>query len=169
MSMERFFQRLAVDKPVARNNYFFQVVKPQSPDGIEEIDPEELGWAESSHGPEDAFSHTHPAHQPTRPTPTPSTVRLRTERQTLRRLPRTGAILFTIRTYLTPVDKLAKEPGVARRLASALRGWGEDIGAYKGKANGGWWDVVLDYLDKASDEEGDGRAEEIKKMENYPF
>ncbi|GLB33456.1 putative protein of unknown function (DUF3445) [Lyophyllum shimeji] len=169
MSMERFFQRLAVDKPVARNNYFFQVVKSASPDAIEDIDPEELAWAESSNGTEDAFSHTHPAHQPTRPTPTPSTVRLRTERQTLRRLPRTGAILFTIRTYLTPIDELSKEPGVARRLASALRGWGEDIGTYKGKFTGGWWDVVLDYLDKAADKEADRSGEDIRKMENYPF
>ncbi|KAF5388178.1 hypothetical protein D9615_000075 [Tricholomella constricta] len=162
MSLGRFFQKLAVDKPVVRNNYFFQVVKPAPPDGVDEIDPEELGWAESSHGPEDAFLHTHPAHQPTRPTPTPSTVRLRCERQTLRRLPRTGAILFTIRTYLTPIDKLAQEPGVARQLAGALRGWGDDIGAYKGKDSGEWWDVVMDYLDKVADEEGDdGHAENI--------
>ncbi|KAG6830622.1 hypothetical protein H0H92_015714 [Tricholoma furcatifolium] len=168
MSMERFFQRLSVDKPVARNNYFFQVVKPASADGMEDIDPEELGWAESSHGPEDSFSHTHPADQPTRPTPTASTVRLRSERQTLRRLPRTGAILFTIRTYLTPIDKLAEEPGVARRLAGALRGWGDDIGEYKGKHGGGWWDVVLDYLDKKGREEESG-GDDIKRMDNYPF
>ncbi|KAG5644931.1 hypothetical protein DXG03_007396 [Asterophora parasitica] len=166
-SMERFFQRLAVDKPVVRNNYFFQVVKPTSPGGIEEIDPEELGWAESSNGPEDAFSHTHPEHQPTRPTPTPSTVRLRSERQTLRRLPHSGAILFTIRTHLTPIDKLAEEPGMARRLASALRGWGDDIGQYKGKTSGGWWDVVMNYLDKVADEEGAGG--DITAMDNYPF
>ncbi|KAG6919303.1 hypothetical protein DXG01_007436 [Tephrocybe rancida] len=170
LSMERFFQRLAVDKPVARNNYFFQVVKPPSPEGVEDIDPEELAWATTSHGPEDKFSGTHPPELPTRPTPTPANVRLRTERQTLRRLPRSGAILFGIRTYLTPIEKLAAEPGVARRLGSALRGWGDDIGEYKGKNGGGWWDVVLDYLDKMADEEGGSETEEeMKRMENYPY
>ncbi|KAG6865724.1 hypothetical protein C0991_012370 [Blastosporella zonata] len=169
-SMERFFRRLAVDKPVARNNYFFQVVKPPAPEGVEDLDPEELAWAESSHGPEDDFLGTHPAEQPTRPIPTPSNIRLRSERQTLRRLPRTGAILFGIRTYLTPIEQLAQEPGVARRLAGALRGWGEDIGEYKGKNGGGWWDVVLDYLDKKVDEKGEiGADDDIKRMDNYPY
>ncbi|KAG6843960.1 hypothetical protein H0H87_011382 [Tephrocybe sp. NHM501043] len=170
LSMERFFQRLSVDKPVSRNNYFFQVVKTPASNGVEDIDPEELAWAESSHGPEDDFLGAHPAVQPTRPTPTPSNVRLRSERQTLRRLPRTGAILFGIRTYLTPLERLAEEPGVARRLAGALRGWGDDIGEYKGKNGGGWWDVVLDYLDKKADEEREsGVDDDIKGMDNYPY
>lgn len=157
MSMERFFQKMTVDKPVARNNYFFQVIKPPTPvnDGEEDLDPEELAWAESSHGPEDGFTETHPEHQPSRPTPTPSLIRLRTERQTLRRLPRTGAIAFTIRTYLTPVEELEKEPGVARLLAGALRGWGADIGVYKGKEGGGWWDVTMEFLDKCWDKQED--------------
>ena len=47
-------------------------------------------------------------------------MRLRVERQTLRRLPRTGAIVFTIRVYLTPfIDVGAGEAG---RLATAVRG-----------------------------------------------
>ncbi|KAG6820599.1 hypothetical protein H0H93_014515 [Arthromyces matolae] len=168
ISMERFFQRLVVDKPVTRNNYFFQVVKPA--DGTEDVDHEELSWAESSHGPEDTFQHTFPAEQPSRPTPSSATLRLRSERQTLRRLPKTGAILFGIRTYLTPIEHLAKEPGVARRLASALRGWSDDVGQYKGKFNGGWWDVVLEYLDRKADEEGsNGTEAELKKAVNYPY
>ena len=48
-------------------------------------------------------------------------VYFRTERQTLRRLPRTGCILFTIRTYLSPITELATEPGVPGRLAEAIR------------------------------------------------
>lgn len=170
MSMERFFQRLSVDKPVVRNNYFFQVVKPPAPKDEEDIDPEELGWAESSHGTEDEFTQQHPAHQPSRPIPTASNIRLRSERQTLRRLPKSGAILFTVRTYLTPIQKLEKEPGVARRLASALRGWGEDIGIYKGRVGGGWWNVLLDYLDTCWDKAAEtGDAEELASKESYPF
>lgn len=55
---------------------------------------------------------------------------LRTERQTLVRLPRTGAVAFGIKTSLTPVERL--EPPVAAGLARALRGLGEGMVAYKG-------------------------------------
>jgi len=167
MNMERLFQKLAVDKPVARNNYFFQVVKPPIED-VEDPDPEELAWSETLLGPEDGFSKTHST-QTSRPTPTPSLIRLRTERQTLRRLPHTGAIAFTIRTYLTPVEHLKNEPGVVRRLAGALRGWGKDISEYKGKdAGGGWWDVLMEYLDKCSDEQvQEGKAKEVEHK--YPY
>lgn len=54
------------------------------------------------------------------------TLRLRSERQTLRRLPKSGVIVFGIRTYMTPVSRLVEE-GVGERLASAVRGWSEDI------------------------------------------
>ena len=57
----------------------------------------------------------------------PACLRLRVERQTLRRLPRTGAIVFTIRVYLTPIEELAKEPGVPGRMASAIRSWPDDV------------------------------------------
>ena len=45
---------------------------------------------------------------------------LRSERQTLRRLPETGAVLFTIRTQVCPVDTLARVPDVAARLAPRM-------------------------------------------------
>lgn len=53
-------------------------------------------------------------------------VQMRTERQTLRRLPRSGAIVFTVHTYVVPVVTMAKEAGVPARLVSALRSWPED-------------------------------------------
>lgn len=56
---------------------------------------------------------------------------LRVERQTLRRLPVTGAALFTIRVWLTPLESLAASPG---RLAAFARAWREapaDFRAYK--------------------------------------
>jgi hypothetical protein len=186
MSMARFFQRLTVDKPVVRNNYFFQVVKPgrnetgpvnlnrrgvdDHQDDEEEVDPEELSWSTSTNGPEDTFVHAHPKHLPSRPTPTPADLRLRSERQTLRRLPRSGAILFTIRTYLTPLEDLGREPGVPGRLASALRGWSKDVGIYKGKERGGWWDVLVDYLDSCWDEQlAKGMAAEGVGKGNFPL
>lgn len=55
---------------------------------------------------------------------------LRTERQTLVRLPRTGAVAFGIKTSVTPVQCL--EPAVAARLAQALSELGDGMVAYKG-------------------------------------
>lgn len=46
---------------------------------------------------------------------------LRVERQTLRKLPRTGDILFTIRIYVDPLACLEAQPDAAR-IASALAG-----------------------------------------------
>lgn len=48
-------------------------------------------------------------------------IHFRCERQTLRRLPRTRAIVFTIRTYLLPVAEISQEPGAPGRLADAVR------------------------------------------------
>jgi hypothetical protein len=56
---------------------------------------------------------------------------LRVERQTLRRLPRTGGALFTIRVWLDPLDSLATDP---MRLAAFAKAWREaaaDFRAYK--------------------------------------
>ena len=46
---------------------------------------------------------------------------LRSERQTLRRLPDSGAILFTIRVQMAPLSVLAQRPDRARDLAAWLR------------------------------------------------
>lgn len=56
---------------------------------------------------------------------------VRVERQTLRRLPRTGGALFTIRVWLHPLGALAREP---ERLAAFARAWKSappDFRAYK--------------------------------------
>lgn len=45
---------------------------------------------------------------------------LRSERQTLRRLPRTGAVLFTIRVQQAPFHALEERPDVAAALADRL-------------------------------------------------
>jgi hypothetical protein len=60
----------------------------------------------------------------------PTSILFRVERQTLRRLPQTRAIVFSIRTYLIPLPELVREPDVPERLASAIRGWGSDIWEY---------------------------------------
>jgi hypothetical protein len=172
-SMEKFFRRMPVDKPVIRNNYFMQICKPSAhvADNDDEprldveeesIDPEELGWSESTNGPEDSFLHGHGHSAPPAPYLAPSSIRLRSERQTLRRLPRTGAIVFGIRTYLFKIEELARERGVADRLASAIRSWPDDVGVYKGRKM--YSEVLLKYLDEWAAREGVG-----EEKHGYPY
>ena len=54
------------------------------------------------------------------------------EYQTLRRLPATGAILFTVRTLLEPVTLIEAVPGAAACLAASMRGMSAALLEYKG-------------------------------------
>lgn len=56
---------------------------------------------------------------------------LRVERQTLRRLPQTGAVLFGIRVHVYPVEHAADRPQRAGGLADAVRALPEEILHYK--------------------------------------
>ena len=144
-SLKRFFRRIPVDKPVVRNNYFIQT---NVGDGPNAHDKEELAWCESIVGPEDEYRHGSHGEDRNKEESGIEGMCLRTERQTLRRLGISGGVVFTVRTYVTPVVSLAEEDGVAGRLASALRSWPEDVGRYKGKERGQWWSLVIEYLDQ---------------------
>jgi hypothetical protein len=130
---------MPVDKAVVRNNYGVQVVGLAG--GLTREDPEELGWCHSMHGPEDSLGER--PHLGGRAAAIPEKLRLRTERQTLRRLPKTGAVVFTIRVYTVPVQQLALEAGEAARLAAAIRSWPAEVAADKG----GWGTAAAAYLD----------------------
>ena len=69
---------------------------------------------------------------------------LRVERQTLWKLPGTGAVVFGIKTYTTPLSEIKAEEGEAELLAQSIEGLGDDMGRYK--ARGVWGKTVLDYL-----------------------
>jgi hypothetical protein len=124
-SLTRFFRRLAPNSPAARNNWLIQVLPP-SPSHAHAPALEELAWAEGGVGPEDTFRTTP---RPAPPQPVPERMRLRVEHQTLRRLPRSGAVVFTIRVYLTPLAELGH--GEVGRLAAAIRGVKEQDVVYK--------------------------------------
>jgi hypothetical protein len=64
----------------------------------------------------------------------------RVERQTLRRLPTTAAVLFTIRTYRTRLREIVADPVAAQQLADTLSSCPLDRAEYKG------WLPVLDEL-----------------------
>jgi dimethylamine monooxygenase subunit A len=104
--VDRFFEKLTVDKPVWRLNWTiharsepFQPVAPE----IGRLDPAEFGDA----------------------------VFLRIERQTLRRLPRSGDVLFTIRTYIRPLGEIAQDAETAHRLAGAIENLPPAMRAYR--------------------------------------
>jgi hypothetical protein len=81
---------------------------------------------------------------------------VRVERQTLSRLPRTGAILFTIHTRSRPLAAVAGEPGRARRLLDAVRTMPPEMARYKGIAP--LRDALAGYLEPRAREPRRGRA-----------
>lgn len=70
---------------------------------------------------------------------------LRIERQTLRRLPRSGAVLFTIRTEVARVDRAIQSPADAAELAGAIRDMSPAMQRYKHLA--GVAPALLAWLD----------------------
>ncbi|MCU1351071.1 MAG: hypothetical protein JWM05_280 [Acidimicrobiales bacterium] len=103
----------------------------------------------SVHESADLFAPVRPA--PSAP-PTPEQVAdalwLRSERQTLRRLPTTSAVLFTIRVQQAPLGVLAERPDVAARLAARLRAQPDELTDMNGLAPHraavlAWLDLVV--------------------------
>lgn len=149
-SMERFFLKLKPEEMVTRYNYFIQT-------------DENLAWSQAI-GSEDEFGIGWDNAQVDPPI---EKIHFRSERQTLRRLPRSRAILFTIRTYFIPVVEIAKEPGVPERLASAIRSWPDDVSRYKGKHAYG--EILLEYLDKMHDEQVQNNNHMPIEPRSYPY
>jgi len=102
--VERFFDKITTDRPVWR-----------------------LNW--TIHDSPDLFQPAGAKRPP--PRDLAREVFLRVERQTLRRLERSGDVLFTIRTYITPIGEIAKDAETARRLAGAIENLPEDLRAYR--------------------------------------
>jgi len=74
----------------------------------------------------------------------------RCERETLVRLPRSGAILFTIRTYIRPLTVFESRPSLAKQMVQALEALPDSITKYKTMA--GFYDVALKYLRDCADQ-----------------
>ncbi|KAH7350773.1 hypothetical protein BKA65DRAFT_582791 [Rhexocercosporidium sp. MPI-PUGE-AT-0058] len=106
-AMEKFFLGLKVSNPVQRNNWFIQVN-----DTMFQQEP----FADSIEQP-----------------PRIEDIHIRYERQTLRRLPRTGAVMFLVRTYLVPITRLENELDNLYSLRSAINAWPAEMAKYKGR------------------------------------
>ncbi len=73
---------------------------------------------------------------------------LRTERQTLSRLPRAGGVLFTVHTYLAPISGIAADPEDAGRLLAHVRSLSPSMLGYRGMT--GYADALIAYLESAA-------------------
>jgi Haem-dependent oxidative N-demethylase, alpha subunit-like len=70
---------------------------------------------------------------------------LRIERQTLRRLPQSGAVLFTIRTHITRLRDAIRDPKSAQDLALAVRTMPDDVARYRSMS--AFRPALLEWLD----------------------
>ena len=130
-TMDKFFDRLKVEKPVWRLNWslmddptLFQPTGHGRTGPNTDITPENAG----------------------------DTLWLRMERQTLRRLPHTHDILFTIRVHVRPLAHLATQPDRATQLAAALRALPPSMQQYKSLPP--FIEAVLTWLDRAAKHNG---------------
>ena len=105
---DRFFQNLAVERLVWRANWSVVespvLVHPQPREHLADLTAENAGQK----------------------------LWLRVERQTLRRLPGTGAVVFTIRTLVRPLAEVATWPGAAQAMAARIREMEPGMAGYKG-------------------------------------
>ncbi len=127
--VDSFFNRIDVDRPVWRVNWSLTT------------DPT-------------MFQPVRQKHSASEPSITSKNagdkVYMRCERQTLRRLPNTGWILFTIKTYLDKVSKLHKYPKEVQNLSSLLRSAPTSLLSYKNINH--FLEPLLVYLDELADQ-----------------
>ncbi len=124
-TMDRFFTRLKIERPVWRVNW--SIVDDPAlylPKGHGRRDHDQRVTAENAG----------------------EKLWLRMERQTLRRLPRTADVLFTIRIYVHPLHELAAQPERAAALAAAIRALPPALQAYK--SVGPFREAILAWLDR---------------------
>lgn len=119
-SVEKFFYNIKVSSPMERINFFVQTT-----DTMFQQTPFEASLPNP---------------------PAPEDIRLRFERQTFRRLPRSGAVCFMVRTFLIPMTDLANEPGSLRDLILACRALPPDMAKYKARQV--WIDTMETYCER---------------------
>jgi hypothetical protein len=118
-AVDTYFQRLTVEKPVWRSNWIIQ---------------------------------DHPAlFQPQIPSgplvKTPDELWIRMERQTLRRLPKTGGILFTIRGYQQPLPEyLSRSKQIAQNIRIMLERLPDDVAQYKSVLK--YRPIIMNWIDQ---------------------
>ncbi|KAF7593851.1 hypothetical protein BBP40_010786 [Aspergillus hancockii] len=138
-SVSKFLNRLTSSSPMERSNYFVEVKRPD----------------------EDLFETLY---RPTtlledNPNPSPEDIVIRRERQTFRRLPRTGTLVFGVKTFLTTLDELPMQE--LQNLAKEVKSWPDYVGEYKGREV--WGAKALEFCEKRTQQEA--KAKEAGVME----
>ncbi|RLV92259.1 hypothetical protein JA1_003316 [Spathaspora sp. JA1] len=131
MSMNRFFNRLKPGQFVTRSNFSMQTHNKFYVDD-----------ANKGHNlPEDHIQEP----LDIKDLDFENQVHYRSERQCLTKLPKSEAMVFTIRTYLLPLAEVKNEGReVCDRLIGAIRGLPRDISQYKRADE--WGPAVIEYL-----------------------
>jgi len=127
--VDRFHDRLTVDRPVWRRNWFVLAT-----DELFLPDREDVAEAQQTVKSID---------------PDGSPLWIRSERQTLRRLARSDAIVFTIRVQQAPLGVLLDRPELAAKMLAATRSWDSRKRAYT--STGGVLDELIDWLAGVAD------------------
>ncbi|KAK8050122.1 hypothetical protein PG994_011852 [Apiospora phragmitis] len=140
-SMERFFSRLEVGKSVARNNVSrpVQFATPAISRWSVNMTPELFVVSGNHINKGDAYEEGMDVDI--------SKAQIRVELQTLTRLPKTQAILFSFKTYLYPVTDIKAE-GLGPEVADAIEGLprGNAPGMWKYKGGVRWGKSICAYL-----------------------
>ena len=71
----------------------------------------------------------------------PQDLVVRKERQTFRRLPRSGALAFGVKTSLASLEELSFQE--LQNLVTEMKSWPDDMAAYKGRHV--WGNTVMEY------------------------
>lgn len=121
----KFLLNLQVERPVRRLNWTM-TINPRMDTSPENY--HKWGIDRASVTPENVGEKAH----------------LRVELQTLWRLPRSNAIIFSIRCYLISMEELVTIPKWARRFHRVLGTLPDELADYKGLI--GYRPIVLDYL-----------------------
>ncbi|KUI70469.1 hypothetical protein VM1G_05853 [Cytospora mali] len=141
--LDRFLSKLKVDSPIQRNTTAISI-------------HDEYHWPEFTMGPEDDWDPTirgpgvgtssYGKWKPPGPVSDISEIWFRQERQVLRRLPKSGAVVWMVHTYIEPMAEVAQEPGIPGKLASHIRSWEHELAGHKGRHL--YEHVLLPYLDE---------------------
>jgi len=111
-----------------RSNYFVEVKRPN--ETLFEILYRPTTLSEANHN------------------PAPEDIVIRRERQTFIKLPRSGALIFGVKTVLTTLDELPMQE--LQNLAKEIRSWPDYVGEYKGTEI--WGATALEFAEKKSRE-----------------
>ncbi|PGH37034.1 hypothetical protein GX50_00017 [[Emmonsia] crescens] len=122
-SVDKFLSRLTVGSPMERSSYFIQVTETGESLSSILFQPVGLGNKDVE--------------------PRPENILIRRERQTFRRLPKSRAIVFGVKTSLTRLQELPLEE--LSNLVTEMKSWPAAVAKYKGRDH--WGSAVIKWLE----------------------